>query len=249
MGVLMRPIGFSTGALALGNFRLALDMLHGKRVDAIELSALRTHELPRLLEAVDSLDLRAYRYISVHAPSSFAPEQEPEIVDQLSNFARRDWPIIVHPDAIHRADLWQSFGDRLCIENMDKRKPIGRTMIELAGIFSNFPAACFCLDMAHARQVDSSMTETYLLLKNFGPRLRQLHISEVNTSSKHDRISQGSSRAFREIASLIPENVPAILETPVSEIEIEEELERASRCLSTPVASSQWEVGNLAIQH
>ena len=231
----MRPIGFSTGALAFGDFRRALTMLHGKAVNAIELSALRTHELPGLVDSVASLDLRAYQYISIHAPSSFTPEQEPEIVDQLKTFAKRNWPIVLHPDAIHRVELWRGFGDLLCIENMDKRKPSGRTTEELDPIFSDFPDAFFCLDMAHARQVDSSMTEAYLLLKKFGGRLRQLHISEVNTSSKHDRISEGAYRAFQEIASLIPDNVPAILETPVTENEIEEELEKASRSLLTEV--------------
>ena len=38
------------------------------------------------------------------------------------------WPIIVHPDAIANFRLWEDFGEWLCIENMDKRKPIGRTV-------------------------------------------------------------------------------------------------------------------------
>ena len=37
----MRPIGFSTGALALSDFRLALEELQGQPVDSIQLSALR----------------------------------------------------------------------------------------------------------------------------------------------------------------------------------------------------------------
>ena len=48
----MRPFGFSTGALALGDFDQALKMLDGITVEAIELSALRIRELPRLLEFV-----------------------------------------------------------------------------------------------------------------------------------------------------------------------------------------------------
>lgn len=70
----------------------------------------------------------------------------------------------------------------------------------------------------------------------------------MDTSSKHDRISEGASRAFREIAYMIPEHVPAILETPVIEIEIEAELEKARNSLSIQSFSSQWELRNLAIQ-
>ena len=154
-------------------------------------------------------------------------------------FLKVRWPIVLHPDAIHNFQLWEEFGNLLCIENMDKRKHIGRYKKELDYIFERLPNARFCLDMAHARQVDSSMTEAYTILKNFGHRLLQLHISEVNTSSKHDHISQGASRAFKEIAHLIPPNVPAILETPVLEEEIEEELARSRDSLtSEPVLTT-----------
>jgi hypothetical protein len=46
----MRPIGFSTGALAKGDFRRGLDLQRRSGISAIELSALRDHELPHLLE-------------------------------------------------------------------------------------------------------------------------------------------------------------------------------------------------------
>jgi hypothetical protein len=72
---------------------------------------------------------------------------------------------------------------------MDKRKPGGRTVRELEYWFSEFPEASFCFDIGHARQVDTCMTVAYLMLKRFLPRLRQVHISEVNTQNKHDRLS------------------------------------------------------------
>ncbi|MHC5542169.1 hypothetical protein ACYOEI_28440 [Singulisphaera rosea] len=46
---MMRPFGFSTGALSPGDFDRALEMLDGVVVEAIELSALRNRELPILL--------------------------------------------------------------------------------------------------------------------------------------------------------------------------------------------------------
>jgi hypothetical protein len=54
----MRSIGFSTGALALGDFRRGLTLLAGRGVRAVELSALREAELPGLMAALDELDLR-----------------------------------------------------------------------------------------------------------------------------------------------------------------------------------------------
>jgi sugar phosphate isomerase/epimerase len=122
-------------------------------------------------------------------------------------------------------------GGLLCIENMDKRKTIGRTALELTEVFKRVPDACFCFDIGHAKQVDSTMTEAYFILKQFGPRLRQVHVSEVNTRSKHDPLSVASILAFQEVADLIPENVPLILETPVPEEQIGFELDRAAEAL------------------
>jgi hypothetical protein len=65
----MNRIGFSTGALALSDFRLALRMLQNTPCDAIELSALRQAELEPLFEAADSLDLHQFASVSFHAPS------------------------------------------------------------------------------------------------------------------------------------------------------------------------------------
>ena len=58
----MRTIGFSTGALARGDFRRALLMLVDKPVNAIELSALRQGELSLLVEQLATLDLEKFVY-------------------------------------------------------------------------------------------------------------------------------------------------------------------------------------------
>jgi hypothetical protein len=185
-----------------------------------------------LVDALETLNLSQYQYVSVHAPSAFSESEEVEVVNLLKNFIKYKWPIVLHPDAIHRFDRWSAFGDLLYIENMDKRKPIGRTVDELKLIFDRLPDALFCFDIAHARQVDSSMTEAHMILKEFGSRLRQIHISEVNTSSRHDRISLSAIKSFQLVSYLIPPTIPVIIETMVAEECIEDELERAIASLT-----------------
>jgi hypothetical protein len=97
----MRPIAFSTGALAYPDFRKALQMLRGIGVEVLELSALREAELAPLMAAIDTLGLSQFRYVSIHAPSFYRQENEPEIVNSLRAPAGRGWPIVVHPDAIY----------------------------------------------------------------------------------------------------------------------------------------------------
>jgi hypothetical protein len=229
----MRSIGFSTGALARGDFRAALDMLAGKNCTAVELSALRQEELAPLVEHLDQLNLKQFNYVAFHAPSSMEPGFEPAALKLLERVALRGWPIIVHPNAIYTPGAWARLGDRLCIENMDKRKPVGQTASDLARIFKGFPDASFCFDIGHARQVDPTMSEAAAILQCFSRRIQQIHVSEVNTQSKHDALSVESVLAFRKVAHLIPPHVPVILESRVEESEVDEEIQNALSALST----------------
>jgi hypothetical protein len=228
----MRNTGFSTGALAKADFCRALKMLK-KHPDSsvVELSALREQELKPLIENLDRLDLSQFSYIAVHAPSGMFDEHR--VVDLLSGVKDLGWSIIIHPDSIERWSLWRHFGNLLCIENMDKRKPVGRSMVELRECFANLPDASLCLDLGHARQFDPTMTEAYLILREFGGRLRQVHLSEVSTDSSHSRISYSAALAFREIAPYIPNRIPIVLETPVLEEQIATEIALARSVMYT----------------
>jgi hypothetical protein len=228
----MRCIGFSTGALAFSDFRRALRMLTDKDVCAIELSALRQEELAPLVAQLDDLDLRKFKYIAFHAPSALEHAFEPLAIELLERVALHRWPIVVHPNAIHTPEEWVRFGNLLCIENMDKRKPMGQTAEHLAKIFELFPEACLCFDIGHARQVDPTMSEAIAILHRFSDRLKQLHVSEVNTQSKHDALSLESVIAFQRVSHLIPCDTPAILESRVTEEFIGEEIENALNALS-----------------
>jgi hypothetical protein len=225
----MRRIGFSTGALARGDFKSALMILRRHQMSVVELSALRVEELAPLVAALPSLDLNHFSFVSIHAPSRFTHDSEQWVIDQLCIFAELGLPVIVHPDVIFKPERWAVLGHRLVIENMDKRKPVGRTVQELREIFRVLPRARFCFDIGHARQVDPSMTEASFLLNTFRDRLIEVHMSEVNTTSRHDPISLNAVRAFSAIAGSIPEEAAIILEPLIDEgqSDVDTELQRA----------------------
>ena len=81
------------------------------------------------------------------------------------------------------------------------------------------------------------MIEASLLLAAFGDRLAQVHMSEVNTASRHDAISLNAVMAFNAIAGSIPDEIPIILESLIDQGQssIAFELMRAREALS-PVA-------------
>lgn len=208
----MRLIGFSTGAVSLGDFGRALALLSNTSLNAVELSALRMDELPALVEALPRLDLRRFEYVSLHAPSRFSDDEEEQVIELLQNVPHA-WPIILHPDTIHTAARWQSFGRQLAIENMDRRKEVGRSAEELGHWFDALPEARLCLDLAHAHQFDRTMTEAYRILRAFRERVCQLHISELDSTGHHFPLSQGSMRAYSEVGPMIPADAAIIVES------------------------------------
>lgn len=215
--VLRGRIGFSTGALAKGDFRRALLSLREHRIDVVELSALRIDELAPLISALPNLKLRDFQFVSIHAPSRFEPEAEEWVVNYLTPLTERGYPVVVHPDVLFTPALWSRLGHHLLIENMDKRKPVGRTVRELTPVWASLPAARFCFDIGHARQIDPSMTEARLLLHAFRDRLAEVHMSEVDTASQHHPISCNAIAAFQSVAEWIPAQIPVILEALIDQ--------------------------------
>lgn len=227
----MRPVGFSTGAVALGSFSEGLKILAAKGVQSVELSALRFHELRPLVDALDHLDLSMFAYISFHAPSDFTADNESEVLMLLKRVAARGLSIVVHPDSIHNWSAWLDLGASVLLENMDKRKSTGRTCAELSKCFEQLPSARFCFDLGHARQVDPSLVEARRILEQFGSRMAQIHISEVSSGSTHERISWPAAVAFASLSKHIPRGIPVIVESVVHASQVTNEIERARSSL------------------
>ncbi len=222
----MRPLGFSTGALAKGDFRAGIDIQRLLGTTAVELSALRDSELPSLLASLEDLDLEAFAHVSLHAPSTLNQMREQELVAALVDVPA-PWPIIVHPDVITTPERWRFLGARLCLENMDQRKTTGRTLPEMEEVFQELPDASFCFDIGHARQVDPTMAVAISLLRRFGSRMRQVHLSEVDPYGKHIPIGFTALCGFRRVAKFIPEDCSVIIESVVTADQARRELEVA----------------------
>jgi hypothetical protein len=237
----MNPIGFSTGALALGDFRRGVALCSAHHLPAIELSALRMGELAPLLSALPDLKLDAFSYISFHAPSALAAAaDEKDLTGLLAEIAGRGWNIIVHPDVIQDRKLWRPLGPHLCIENMDKRKRVGRTAGELDSWFAAFPDATLCFDIAHAQQVDPTMCVAAEIIRKFRRRIVQLHISEVDTQSRHRPISIASSMAYPKVMGMLEdEGIPVILESVVTPDQIDDEVLVVQRVIEASARKAQ----------
>lgn len=228
----MRRIGFSTGALAKGDFEKGIRLQESHAdANALELSALREGELDVLISAIPHLDLGKYKYVSVHAPSSRQHFSEIDLVERLKKLAKHVRTLIVHPDVIENPIAWKPIEKSIVLENMDHRKPVARTASEMKSFFDELPNARFCFDIGHARQVDPTLSVAVELLHAYADRLAEVHISEVDAASKHVPISSMAMRSFRRVSSLIPKNIPVIIESTVTPDSISDEIKMALAAL------------------
>lgn len=224
----IRLLGFSTGSLSPGNARQALSMLTHHATSAIELSALRANELDEVLEVATTSNWSPFHYVSFHAPSKFNGITEAEVLRKLKPIVDRRWPIIVHPDVITDWEAWNNLGSFVTIENMDGRKPAGRTVAELEPIFARLPQAKFCFDIGHAAQIDPTMTLARELLAAFGDRLMEVHLSVVDDAFNHQPLTAKSMQDFVPALKRLVGSPAIILETPVNETTLAEQLRFAT---------------------
>jgi sugar phosphate isomerase/epimerase len=120
----------------------------------------------------------------------------------------------VHPDVIVDPAPYRRLGAILVVENMDPRKPTGRTADELAPLLAALPEAGLCFDVAHAAAVDPTLREAHRLLDRFCGRLRHLHVSSLDEECHHEPLRDADESAWSSVLRRC-RDVPWILEAPL----------------------------------
>jgi len=187
--------------------------------EAVEISALRFDELEPTVRDLERLKLDRFRKVSFHAPSSFQSDQEEAVLGWLRPVFECGWNIVVHPDVIYTPDRWRFLGRQLLIENMDRRKPVGRTVCEMEKIFELLPEARFCLDVAHARQIDTTLTLLFRLFDGLFDRIAEIHISELDSRCRHIQMSGMAISDYQSLQWERLTNVPVIIESMLDQCE------------------------------
>jgi hypothetical protein len=206
-------VGFSTGALELGDYTSAVNWMVRHNIKSLELSALRFDELERLVGNLSKIPTQKFTYVSFHAPSFFTRGQERRVIELLRSVNHRGWNIIIHPDVIYTPARWKEFGSRLLIENMDRRKAVGRTADELAVLFDRLPMARLCLDVAHARQLDTTLKLLTEFISRFWDRVAEVHISELDSGCRHRPMSNDAVSDYQKFAHWLGSGKHVIIES------------------------------------
>ena len=210
------PLGASTGYMtgSRGDWPAMVAEALELSPFAAELAALSEAELPGLEAYLSARPELPFAYLSVHAPVKHLRMPEAELVRRLARLAPLVDGIVVHPDAMDDPRAYRPLGSCLVLENMDARKPTGRTVAELAPYFAALPDAGFCLDVAHVLSVDPTMEAGERLLDAFAGRLRELHVSSVDDACRHVPLTVEHETRYAELLRRCPD-VPWILEAPL----------------------------------
>lgn len=210
------PLGASTGYMedSRGNWPAMIAQALETSGFAAELAALSEAELPALEAFLAGGPELPFAYLSIHAPVKHLRMPEAELVRRLARLAPHADAIVVHPDAIDDPRAYRVLGSCLVIENMDARKPTGRTVEELAPYFAALPEAGLCLDVAHVLSIDPTLQEGERLLDAYAGRLRQLHVSSTDEECRHLPLTLEHETRFAQLLRRCPD-VPWILEAPL----------------------------------
>jgi sugar phosphate isomerase/epimerase len=209
-------VGASTGYMtgARGDWPRLLAAAEALSHDVVELSALSADELPGLRAFLADGEALGFAHVSVHGPSKGWAGTPGELAAELAALPAQVEGIVMHPETLGDPAPFAALGARLWLENMDTRKPDGRTPAELARYFVALPHARFCFDVAHAWLHDPTMALAHALLDAFGDRLAEVHVSSIEESGEHVPLRPQDAETFAPVLARCV-GIPWILEAPL----------------------------------
>ena len=85
--------------------------------------------------------------------------------------------------------------------------------LDLTQLFLQLPDARLCLDVAHAKDVDSTMRAASEILDCFSSRLSHVHVSSLDRAQHHVPLAPEDEALFEPVLARC-RDVPWILEAP-----------------------------------
>ncbi len=183
-----------------------------ERWQAIELTAV-TERLYAGLESFlreSAGALTSFSRVSLHAPAVL--DSSPAEVAEALVGSRLRYDVVLHPDVFAEEQALADLGRRALFENMDVNKAFGREPADLEKVFGRFPEAGLCLDVAHVWTNDRSLGLGIELLRAFGDRLRQVHLSGIEADGTHRPTTAEDLELYEPLLSRCA-HVPWVLES------------------------------------
>lgn len=219
----MKTLGFCTGfayKTIPPTSRRAIEICRRIGCRAIELSCIGGFGDSSLsgLKKLKASDLADFRYISLHAPSRNVKYRRDDATRQILDIMQKACAelnaqcVVIHPDTVIDWGILKEYPLPFAFENMDNRKKSHRDVGDMLKVFQDTDYE-FVLDVNHCFANDPTMRLAEEMLKNFGDRLCEIHVSGyTNYHAPLHRTEQ------KEILEAIPDtDVPMIIESCCSD--------------------------------
>lgn len=208
-------LGFSTGVLHKTHSSISREIFEIFRAlgcNAIELTCRSEDDILKLLREIKPADLGGFVHVSIHAPDVVTINTL-ELLQRAQEIFHFNL-IVIHPDEIENWEIFSRFDLPLAIENMDWKSERGKYVDSLQVIFENFDTN-MVLDVNHCFSNDPSMTLAGEMIKEFGSRISQIHVSGFETH--HEPLFK--TQQVEILNSIENRNLPIIIESECETIE------------------------------
>ena len=167
------------------------------------------------ISSIDAQWLSGLPYTTIHAPfnlfSSHASEET--ILKQLNVISElyentHAKSVVFHPAPYEKLAPLTDRNFHVTVENLPPGRHTG--IPELRRIFKKYPEFSFCLDISHAYLW--SKYETARLLREFGSRLSQIHLSGTYRRKSHQSLQSVSRDFLQTIEDIKQFDVPLVVE-------------------------------------
>ena len=167
------------------------------------------------LSGIDAQWLSGLPYTTIHAPfnlfSSHASKET--ILKQLNAISElyvktHAKSVVFHPAPCEKLALLAGRNFHVTVENLPPGKHTG--IPELRRIFKKYPEFSFCLDISHAYLW--SKYETARLIREFGSRLSQIHLSGTYRRKSHQSLQSVSRDFMQTIEGIKCLDLPLVVE-------------------------------------
>lgn len=187
-------------------------------VDGVEITFGRKEEVYSFKPSTSDIKfLKGLKYVSIHAPFRLIRnmESEEEVEDILRSIESlykkvKAKNVIMHPFDIPEPEILMKFKFNVITENMPKIMKKNHKLITLEDVFRKYPKIGLCLDVAHAYR--KSMKETNEIVRKFGNKIRQIHLSGTYRGKDHLSLKCVTKDFFKSIEPIKSLRVPLIIE-------------------------------------
>ena len=214
-------LGFTTGKIITIPLIEKVNFFRELGCNAIELSILDVNRFENFKENLPNLDLRSFRFRSIHAPCFSLEagkktkifykndEKTRDVLDKVSwlvENTRADL-VVFHPDLVEDWLVFKKYNLPLAVENMDSTKNKYKSAEDIKELFEAVDAK-MVLDLNHCFTNDQTNELAKEMLATFSERIKEIHLSGFD--KYHEPLYQTKQD---EIINLINrKDVPIILE-------------------------------------